>query len=1041
MSLRDQKVDVVFRGGLDLKTDGKLVLPSKLLVATDVEFDGADTIVTRAGTETRAMAGGFTNPIRIFEHGGVPVVEFEDGSTLRAPDGGTGFGAFGAAAQSYEPNVFPRTDVKTRRAQALVAKPTAPGAGVPLYDRNFDVAEGTSHYCIAWEEPGYTGRMAVKYSVRRLDNDAEVQFGIFSGSGGSSDVYVKPRVTFDSVNSRFAIFTAHFLSGGTSYDVEGTYLPQAGGALVGPAVMIAVPAGGTVEGAIGLEALFDVAVTPTPATFGGAAYSVCARQTNGAGNIFMRQMTSTLTAIVATTNAAPATKPVSLTAHGTFSAGVLLSHAFFGAGANLRGYRLPSNTGVQSAEVTLITVGVSPVGRVAVTDNVAGTSLYLVFDSFSATSATFATTYVASCTTAHAGVTWTAVGTNCFISGRVFTLRNRRSIPMTFTSAQYQSVTLVLDVDCAIRNLGVATQAQPLFTARLDWGETANPSPLALDSAHRVPGCSETLMPYLKYEVNTRLAGTTDTTPVAVALASFNPYSQLGDMKWNGDTYLAGAMPMVTDGQRLVEEGFHWNPEVVGTVTNGLVVVPPVATTTGIYDFPAVGSYICAFTESWQDSQGNWHESGVSFLCSVTTTAGNLGINPTIIRPPSLKRDQSQLVAGYKTGLTMYRTKLLGTDTTMYLAHSGELGAGAGYINDTLLGQGEVLYTEGGTLGNTPAPACRHMALFDDRMVLSGCGDGKRLYWTKQVSAGFAAEFVSDEPSFQQVTPADAVATVEMNGKLVVLLEDRIGIIYGTGPSNSGEGQYASMDTVAENIGAYWPAPKSVKLSADGVWFQSRYGLRLFNGAGIARDNSGKFVGSEVDSLITAEYVVTLAGGSEQQTRFFLAGGDSALIWDQTWGQFTQFNNHTSTDACMVGGEYFFLSGDTLRYRNGITSQDSGAPLSCAIRTAFLKLDGIQGFQRARKMLLLGNAQPNSVNAVQLDVSYDELANDVTEFSGNVVANAQGTLQFEHQFWKQKCQGITLAITFPVVTSRVRLTGLSLGVAIKGGLWKSAEVK
>lgn len=1052
MSLRDESVDINLRGGVDRKTDRRLVIPSKLTEAYDVEFEDSNTVVTRAGLATRALVGGFTTAVRMFEHASVPTIEYLDGTTQRAPASGTGFGVYGAAALSYEASTFARVGVHTRRVQSLVPKPTAPAAGIPLYDRNFDVAVGVSNYCIAWEEPGYTGRMGVRYSVRALDTDVEIQSGFFSGAGAATDIYVKPRVIYDSVNARFSVWTAHFTSAApTTYLVEASRLPEAGGSVTGPVTVLTLPGGATVEGAIGREALYDVAFHAAQQTYGCVARDC---DGGGVGTVYMVATDLAFAAFVGPTNGAPAVRPVSLTAHVSFDAGILLVHAIFGASTSIKGYRLPSNTGVQSAEVIITTVGGTLFGRCVVTDLVAGTSLLIAADNFTATTAIFATTYYLSCTTAHASASRTAIGTNCFLSGRIFTMRGRRYVPVTFTSAQYQSVTLVLDLDCASRNFGVTTTAQPLFVARLDWGETANPSPLASDSAHRVPGCTEALMPYLKFEANTRLAGVTNVTPASIAFAKFAPREQLGDAKWNGDTLLAGALPMVTDGVKLVEEGFHWNPEVVGTVTNGQVVIPPVATGAGIYDFPGIGTYVVAFTESWQDAQGNWHESGYSLLCSVTTTLNNLGINPTIIRPPSLKRDQALLVAGYRTGLTMYRTKMTSTDTTLYLAHSGELAQGSGYINDTDIGFGEVLYTEGGVLGNTPAPSCRHICVFDKRLVLSGCGDGSRIYWSKQESPGFASEFVSDESAFQETVPADygrVVASVEMNGKLVVLGEKKIGVKFGTGPNSSGtDGSYSAVESVAKDIGALWIAPKSVILAAEGVWFQSAFGLRLFTGVQVARGEGGFQVGAEFGTLVSKTVaMISLAGGTTQQTRFFAA--ELAFVWDQVWGQFTVFSRHQTVDACLINGVYFFVqnNGTTprLQYRDPSSNVDAGesAVVQGLIQIAPIQLAGVQGFQRVRRMVLLGKTTSGATPTMTIQVGYDGEDVSVTpEVSGLVATeSASGVIQFQHQFFRQKCQSLLLRLTFHDATqlNRIRLTDLALAIGVKYGTSKTPESK
>jgi hypothetical protein len=77
----------------------RLVIPSKLTEAYDVEFDGR-TIITRPGLEQRIINGAFSTPVRMFEHNNVPVIEFQDGSTVKACVAKTFTAQFGFAALS-----------------------------------------------------------------------------------------------------------------------------------------------------------------------------------------------------------------------------------------------------------------------------------------------------------------------------------------------------------------------------------------------------------------------------------------------------------------------------------------------------------------------------------------------------------------------------------------------------------------------------------------------------------------------------------------------------------------------------------------------------------------------------------------------------------------------------------------------------------------------------------------------------------------------------------------------------------------------------
>lgn len=1041
MSLPSQQVNLSLRGGLDRKTDARLVIPSKLTQANDVEFVDHDTLVTRCGTSRVEVAAGYDGlPQRLFEHGGIPIIEFTDGKMLRAT-GSTVASEFKAENLGTGGNTstFTRVGMRTSRIQGLTRK--EPGVGLTLYGLTYDCALSSSNtYCLVWEQDrqGYVG-----WSVRDLTTHAEIAGGLIT-SGAS--IVAKPRVIYDKVLGQFSIFYVVFAAAATSFNVAAAYVPELGGTLTNVGVVLNTAAGAVVESAVSAAALFDVAFVPT------RGYAMVARSTVATGDVHMALLDLNLALIGGTTSGVPAAVPVSLTAHATYSAGVLTGHAIYGAGLNLRGYRLPSSTGVQSAEVTIAgPFATTLVGRVVVTDYLG--DLLITFDGFTSTANTFAFINVLRCTTAHVLVsTVNATTITGFVAGRSFTMRGHTYVPVIFTSAQFQSVILVFDLTVAAAGLGTLNFPTSIV-ARIDWGEVAAPGPLALDSAHRVPACSEFLLPYTKFETNTRLAGVTNNTEVCLAAARFAPTEQLGDVKWNGDTYLAGALPMITDGVNLVEEGFHWNPEIVGTVASNLVTVPPIATGTGAFTFPAPAAYpatyTIAFTESWEDAQGNWHESGVAFLGSVTIAAvGFRDINPTILRPPSLKPNRKLLI---------YRTLPSSTDTTLYLAQSDQYAVGA-VITDANLPNGEPLYTEGGVLGNTPAPSCRQLALFDQRMVIAGCGDGSKLFWSKTQSQGFAAEFVSDDAAFQETVPPDAgsgVATQEMNGKLVVVAEKKIGIIYGSGPSDAGVGRYSHFETVAKDIGALWDSPKSVILADGGIWFQSPFGLRLFGGSGVARDQQGRFIGSEVDDLVVGN-AVALSGGTNQQTRF--AFPNAFLVWDQVWGQFTSFTNHVSKDACLVGGDYFLVTSQAtlsalLRKRDPLwVAADSiisggtpgSVPVVGDIVLGDIQFGGVQGFQRIRNMLLLSKV--NTVAATPsfgIHVGYDNAdPSGVAEVTATPAVTTK-VVQFEHQFFTQKCETLKLRIKFYDTSgnSTVRLTDIGLSVGVKRGPWKSAEVK
>lgn len=543
---------------------------------------------------------------------------------------------------------------------------------------------------------------------------------------------------------------------------------------------------------------------------------------------------------------------------------------------------------------------------------------------------------------------------------------------------------------------------------------------------------------YLKFATDLRIAGTSNDTPWAIHRASIDLQSQLGDAEINGLALLAGACPYVYDGSNMVEENFHHGPEIDTSA----------ALTTSGYQLPnATASYTVCFTLGWEDAQGNWHESAPSNqrTFSVTGGSGNYYI-PTsaVVLPPTQK-------ANYQ--VIMYRTKALGTDTSLYLASKLD---GTFVTSDTELDDGEQLYTAGGVLPNTPAPACRHISVFQKRLVLAGCGDGSRVYWSKQTTPGYGVEFSSDDPTHQTQVPSDkgrVVGTKELDGRLVILCENGVGVIGGQGPAPTGtSGQYSDFESVITETGCSWDSPKSIVRAPEGVWFRSPFGLRLVSRAlSLARGQDGKQAGAEVDSLVSGT-VVAVAGDTKQQIRFYQSSG-TVLVWDYQWGQWSRFTGFANVDACYADDRFYHLSNYSttsplLRYTSNTTYVDvddantSNSLFQMTIETPWLSFAGIQGFQRVYRLLVLGASTGTQTFGMTF-ASYLNFGTNFADLVSTTITPAAGAnheFQLQHHFTQQKCETMKFALIISPTNSsadgRLRLTDLTLQVGVKGGYFK-----
>jgi hypothetical protein len=1042
MSLQKVPVHLNLTGGLQKKDDEYLVIPSKLAVANDVQFDDASTVVRRGG-QAQLGLGAF-NAIqlkRAFTHQGVAVLE-QSTQLTKAGAGGLAQVLNPQTVDGFTPpRAGPRASAVTARVAGVAQRNSAIGIGVPNYDGSFDCASIGNVTCYVFE----TRNVALgTQTVRVVMIDDANNFRIYDTLlTDGVKVLVKPRVVASA--STFYIFVGSFTSGGTSFAIKSLTLTPAGTATALSAAIFTSAVGGAVESAAGTEVLFDVDYRATNSMLG-----LVVREHGGAFTInFMNINTANGSTVIVSSTVVPTAQPRSLTALCTDSGNARI-HAFYSINTNVaKAANYNVTTATPTAETTVGTGAVgSFVKRLAAYES-SSALIYLAFDC-AATGGTripfVPTLRLASFNHGYGALSECPSFVGWGIAGRIGVVNSRLYLPMLLASSfAYQSTTYVVDLSSALGNLGTAgaAGAAPHVVARIDYGESA------IDITRwqptlRVPSMpvrsNSLILPYLKFETDLRLVGGYSDTPFAVARAVIDFDSQLAHEEINGLTFLAGACPYIFDGSNYVEEGFHHGPEIV----EDLVAL---AGNTGTYDLPTgvAATYIVCFTVAWQDAQGNWHESAPSSEMEITTTAANYSFTPTIIVPPSQKPGMQ---------LLMYRTKGSSADTSLYIHTRSD---GSQVSIDADLDGGEQIYTTGGVLPNTPAPACRHVSTFQKRLVLSGCGDGSRIHWSKVSAPGYGVEFSSGDPTHQQYIAADkgrVVGAEEQDNVLVVLCENACGVIAGSGPNALGTaGQYSDFSTIVSETGCSWNSPKSIIKGPEGVWFRSPFGIRLVSrSGGLALSPDGKQAGAEVDSLVNGT-LIAVAGDAKQQLRFYQSSG-SVLIWDYQWRQWTRFTNHGNIDAVYADDRYYHFSNyntstplvrytDETAYVDVNNSGVANTAFFGYIETPWLSLAGLQGFQRVYRLRVLGKNVDGSLDNQRFVYSfaYDF---DETELLNGTVANVTpinvGNVQFEHHFEKQKSESLKIGLSFrPAtgLTGRFRLTDLTLLVGVKGGYFKT----
>lgn len=267
----------------------------------------------------------------------------------------------------------------------------------------------------------------------------------------------------------------------------------------------------------------------------------------------------------------------------------------------------------------------------------------------------------------------------------------------------------------------------------------------------------------------------------------------------------------------------------------------------------------------------------------------------------------------------------------------------------------------------------------------------------------------------------------------------------GQGPTDTGEQDgYSDIEVIVHDTGAKWAAPRGIATTNEGVWFQSSYGgIRLLgrNGA-IARDQTGKYKGSEVDSELGSTRVCNaVVGSNKQQLRFYHTGGE-VLVYDTTFDQWSRFSNHTHVDAAYADGRFYHVrSTNKLLYYNESVYTDDGTAITVYLVTPPLQFAGIQGFQRVYRAMFAGGPVNASTDTqvVSLYAAYDFSQTLSTLINAQDVTTSTASFtQFEHHFAVQKCEAmqLVLEITSKSNLSRFRLTDITLQVGVKTGRFK-----
>jgi len=516
---------------------------------------------------------------------------------------------------------------------------------------------------------------------------------------------------------------------------------------------------------------------------------------------------------------------------------------------------------------------------------------------------------------------------------------------------------------------------------------------------------------------------------------------------------IAGGYLKQYDGSPTIfEQGFHLYPEQPSAIQS---------TSTGSI---ANGTYSYIACWEWTDNQGQIHRSNTSVPVTITTTGANNTVTLTVKTLPITNKETRFGDTRTPVVLAIYRTQSLGT--TYYrvnqlvseYVYNDPTATTITYVDgktDAQINSNSLLYTTGGVFSNIGLPSTNLMTVAKNRVVVAGTDtEPNRVYFSKEKEEGVAIEFSNELSIIVDGLGGDITALAAMDDKILIFKKSLIFYVAGQGPDKLGNGSFTIPLLISADCGC--TNPQSIVLTGKGIMFLSQKGIYL-----VDRQLGVNYIGQALDAITTKQsnFQITSAVNLPDQNQvFFTTNGSQTLVYDTF---FEQWYTHTlpfNPISSTVLNNTWYASSTSSVYQSvsGLAYDGTGSTISSSIRTNWISLGQVEGFQRIYAILILGsNANLSHTLKVNLYYDFEDFPRQTLTITPTSLNGAtfgadspygsgtpfgsyfDGTYQFVVRPKEQKCSSIKIEILdqFPTGTGSTsfNFSGLSIVAGIKSG--------
>ncbi len=504
-------------------------------------------------------------------------------------------------------------------------------------------------------------------------------------------------------------------------------------------------------------------------------------------------------------------------------------------------------------------------------------------------------------------------------------------------------------------------------------------------------------------------AGVGSLTPAGVIVASFDFSLTNPDVQTLGNNALISTgSVLMYDGASVVEQNFHIYPNTP-TYTQ--------ANAGGFLGAAAATSYAYILTYEWIDNEGHVHRSftspataSIAFGAGVTTGMVTLTI-------PCLRvtaKSGTQVVIG------VYRT--VGNGSVYYRENLNFRGATGDNTSDpsknsityvstlpdaSLVGNIQ-LYTTG-ALGYYAPPAGSTISNFKNRAISVSAENPHQLGYSNAVQQNFPVQFVPEFLLNIGEVGGPLIAVSQMDDKMILFkggTQPGPAIYYmvGTGPAPSGaNNDFQDPLPVAVDVGCV--DRPSIVLTPIGLMFKSDKGVYL-----LSRSLEALYIGAPVEAYNSYSVVSAQLIPDSTQVRFLLSSG-VMLMYDYYYKRWATFTPPTTgVSDCIYQGQHAYVTsaGQVYKETPGLYIDGTATPVLMSFTTAWIKLAGLQGYQRAYFFYLL--AEYISSHQIQLQIYYD-FSTSVSQTTTITPDSANSLENWRIFLSTQRCQSFQIALT------------------------------